>query len=155
MDIKRKLQVMQEIKDANARHVEEWRQQMESKKIKGVLIDVVNGTAGPVEIDKSLESYYEVLGCRCIDIVRRKIGGRYFDIICDDEGMLYPNAVPSAFHRLSSVELVGNLFIVKFDGEEDVESLTDDEVAHVMKNVNTLFTLQKPEGYQVLWDIDY
>ena len=55
--------------------------------ITGVLVNPDEKTVKKVTIEKSLDSYYKTLDCSCIDIVTRKIGGRRFDIICDDEGL--------------------------------------------------------------------
>lgn len=136
MDIKEKLKVMEEVAEANRQHVEKWK---ESQKIRGVLVDTVKGFTSPCEIDRGLEHYYEILNCRCIDIVRRTIAGKSFEIICDDEGALVDNPTPSAISPFGAVMLYGNLFIVKHDGKEDVESLTDDEIRHVLHNVCRFF----------------
>lgn len=139
MNIRDELKVMDEIAAANRQHVEDWK--MANRKIKGVLIDTVKGTAEVVEIDKSLDEYYKVLNCRCIDIVQRCIGGKAFDIICDDEAALVDSPLPSAASPLGEVMLYGNLFVVKFDGEEDVESLTDEDAAHIFDNLLKLHVL--------------
>lgn len=136
MNIKDKLKVMDEVADANRQHVEKWKEQQDIRKaIKGVLIDTVNGTAEVRVIEKELDSYYKLLNCRCIDIVRRSIAGRTFDIICDDESTLTDDPIPSALSVFGSVMLYGNLFIVQYDGKDDVKSLTDGEIAHVMRNL--------------------
>lgn len=133
MDIKNKLKIMDEIAAANRQHVEDWK--MANRRIKAILIDTVKGTAEIVEIDKSLDGYYKALNCRCIDIVQRYIGGRPYDIICDDEAALVDSPMPSAASPLGEVMLYGNLFVVRFDGAEDVESLTDEDVVHISNNL--------------------
>lgn len=72
MDTKRKLGVMKEIEAANKRHVEEWKREQAGRKITGVLVDVMTGTAAKVTVEKDLDSYYKILNCRCIDIVRAR-----------------------------------------------------------------------------------
>ena len=124
-------------------------------KIKGVLIDVLNEKVEVVEIEKSLQSYYKILNCDCIDIVSRKIGGKEFDIICDDEGLLKDPQKISAIDVRWQPMLVGNLFIVKFDGVEDITSLSDDEVQHVLKNCRKISTNMYPEGYEMLTLVEY
>lgn len=54
----------------------------------------VNANKAPekLNIKDELQSYYNLLECNTIDIIRRKIGKRYFHIICDDEGMLVEGA---------------------------------------------------------------
>lgn len=154
MNIKDKLKVMDEIEAANRQHVEEWKNR---RTIKGILIDTVNGSAEVVEIDKDLDAYYRVLNCRCIDIARRTIGGRAFEIICDDEATLVENPMPSAISPFGSVMLYGNLFVVRFDGKDDVESLTDEEIAHVKRNLilYRLRTDKEQKTYTALANVGY
>lgn len=124
-------------------------------KIKGVLVDVMNEKVEVVEIEKSLQSYYNILNCDCIDIVSRKIDGREFDIVCDDEGLLKDPQKISAIDIMCQPMLVGNLFIVKFDGIEDIKSLNDDEINHVLKNCRKIATNKYPKGYKMLTLVEY
>lgn len=104
-------------------------------KITGILVDAEGCTAAPATIEKSLAGYYTALNCDCIDLVSRKIGGVKYDIVCDDEGLLKAHPRVSAISKDGQPMLVGNLFIVKFDGQDDVRSLTEEEQAHVLKHV--------------------
>lgn len=74
-------------------------------------------------IEKTLEAYYEEIGCDCIDIVSRKINGSWFDIICDDEGLFKDPLVVTAVDPNGSPALVGTLLICRFDGVDDVTDL--------------------------------
>jgi len=127
------------------------------KKITGYLIDVKNGTAGPITIDKSLESYYKILNCEFIDIVRRVIGTekRSFDIICDDEALMNEDAILSAVDDSGNMMLFGNLFVVQFDGVDDETDLTEDDIKYIEKHVRMLGTLRHPEPHSVLIEVDY
>lgn len=42
-------------------------------------------------IEDDIETYYQLIGCRCIDIVTRYFGGVAFDVVLDDEGLLKAN----------------------------------------------------------------
>lgn len=123
--------------------------------IKGVLFDVKNESCEAVEIGKSLNNYYEVLDCTTIDIVPRKIGGRDFLIICDDEGLYSSDPQISAIDILGQPQLVGNLFIVKFDGVDDVTSLNDDEIEFIKSKVVRMRTRQHMRGYPVLTEVEF
>ena len=70
----------------------------------------VNANKAPekLNIKDELQNYYNLIECNSIDIVRRKIGKRYFNIICDDEGMLVDGPKISAISNLGEVRLVGN-----------------------------------------------
>lgn len=123
--------------------------------IKGVLIDVVNDSAKAIEVEKDLETYYKILNCSCIDIVDRKIGKKEFNIICDDEGLFKKPQKISAINNLGEPQLVGNLFVVKFDGKEDVTSLDDSECKYVMQYIQKMCTKNYPEGYPILTQVEF
>ena len=131
MKTRDKIKLAETVRQNNERNVREWD---EARKIRGVLVDVETGEAKEAIIEKSLDSYYEVLNCRCIDIAHRAICGKPFDIICDDEARLVENPIPSAVNNRGEVDLCGNLFIVKFDGCDDVKSLSSAEVSFILKN---------------------
>lgn len=102
-----------------------------AKTITGYFVDPENSIAEPRTIEKSLEGYYALLRCDTIDIVSRRIGGRPFDIICDDEGLFKDPLYISATDRDGSPALVGSILVVKFDGKDDVTSLTEEELDFV------------------------
>ena len=107
-------------------------------KIKGILVDVKSNIIDVCEIEKSLESYYKILNCKLIDIVSMKIGNRYFDIICDDEGLMKEDITISAIYDDFTPALVGNLFIVRHDGRGNERSLTSNDISMVLENVTAL-----------------
>lgn len=134
MNTKEKLEVMQEVDAANRAHMEAWKRN-QPEMIKGVLFDVAKGTVEVKEIEKSRESFYKVINCRLIDIAFRTIGGKEFDIICDDEALLTRNPTPSAVNANKQIVLFGNLFVVRTNERgDDVTSLSDAEIEHVMRN---------------------
>lgn len=124
-------------------------------KIKGILIDVKNEKVETIEIDKTLKEYYRILNCDTIDITERKIGDNTYDIICDDEGLFKSKPKISAITKQSQPALVGNLFIVKFDGREDETSLDDEDIELIMKHIKTIYTNNSPQGYPMLTDLEY
>ena len=108
-------------------------------------------------IKDKLQTFYDLIGCSSIDIVRRRIGKRYFTIICDDEGLLKDNPKISAISNLGEVRLVGNLVICSNDVTEDGEliGLTDDEAAYISERIQHLYTRQHPKGYYILTQCEY
>lgn len=109
-----------------------------SKIIKGFIIDVVNKKAQPCEVKRNLESYYDLLNCDCIDIARRKIGGKYFDIILDDEGLFKDKPIPAAICEDASL-LVGNILVVGIPEAHDIyckeTSLSDKDVKEIAQHI--------------------
>jgi len=104
------------------------------EKITGFLIDVDSQEAKKVTVEKSLNGYYGILNCDCIDIVTRVIGGKRFAIVCDDEALLKPNHIPSAYDEDGYPMLCGNIFVTNDDGE-DIASITDEDEAIIFKAV--------------------
>lgn len=94
-----------------------------------------------IDIEDELEVFYELIGCRCIDIVQRKIGHKYFDVICDDEGALVEDPVVSAVDTQFRHMLVGNLIISKSDGEGNLIDLSDADIKQILRHTKTYFTL--------------
>jgi len=126
-----------------------------TKTITGVLIDPEKGIAEVRTIEKSLPSYYALLRCTCIDIVSRNIGARTFDIICDDEGLLCDQPWPSAVDNVGRGMLYGPLFIVRFDGRNDVTSLPELEAEIILSRVREFPTRDHPIPHPLLWGVSY
>lgn len=131
-------------------------------KIKGVLIDVEEQTsvkptngASVIEIEDALDTYYEILKCSCIDIVNREIGGKRFDIVCDDEGLFSDNVKPSAIAKGREVMLVGNLFIAGMADEEgNLTSLSQEDCDIILSHTMRAFD-SKGNTWPVVRDMDY
>ena len=108
-----------------------------------LLIDVNENEIKPLEVN-CLEDYYEHIGCRCIDIVRRKIGDRYFEIIIDDEGLFVDEPIVSAIDENNNVMLVGNLLIAS--GEVDIDgnltSIDDSDIDYIYNFIGLLITVR-------------
>lgn len=99
--------------------------------MKMLLVDVKNCVVKPVDVN-GLNDYYDLIGCRCIDIVNRQIGKRRFEIICDDEGLLVDKPIMSAVSYMGEPMLMGNLLIAGgevIDG--DLTPITDVEIEYI------------------------
>ena len=125
-----------------------------TKKITGVYVNPETREIAKTTIEKSLEGYYKLLNCDCIDIARRSIGGKMFDIICDDEALLKADPVPAAADPQGRVQLFNRLFVVAFDGMEDIRSLTDDEINHVLRHCIRRVPYQG-ELIAILYPVEY
>lgn len=103
-------------------------------RMKAYLLDVENRERKAVEIDDSdrLNEYYSLLNCSLIDIQCRKIGGKWFDIICDDEALLKAEPIVSAVDSDGKPALCGNLLFCNYDDSTGEEvSLTDEDIQHL------------------------
>ena len=119
----------------------------------GLLIDVKNNNVS-VKMANSLKDYYRLTDCDVIDIVKRCIGGKYYNIICDDEGLLKENIIISAIDTERKPMLVGNLIVAgDTDDEGELLSLTDKDVDNILKHVKTAYT--RSLTHPVLVNVEY
>lgn len=123
-------------------------------KKKMYLIDVKNETTRVVDAG-GLDDYYNLIGCTCIDIVRRKIGGKYFEIVSDDEGLFEENPKISAVDKLYQTMLVGNLLIAGQAVDGELTDLSDEDVEIIGKNLCSLSTSKYPRPYKMLTGCGY
>lgn len=119
--------------------------------MKAYLVDVQNDRRGPIETDGSLESLYELIGCRCIDIVTRTVRGVAVNVVCDDEGLLVERPIVSAMTSGLNPALCGNLVLFGIGADMDLCSLTDDEVLAIDLNVAEHVNLQRGTTQPVLF----
>ena len=122
--------------------------------ITGVLLDAYEKRADRAEIPDELNAYYRALDCSCIDIVSRRIGGKRFDIVCDDEGLFKEDCRISAFDRNWQPMLCGSLFVCK-SHEGELVGLTEAEVSHVLRHVRKIPTRRYPDGVLALTMVEY
>ena len=103
--------------------------------VTGVLIDTVNRKASIHTVNSdTLQAYYDILNCNTFDIATRKIGKKYYDIFCDDEGLYQSNPVVSALSANGEPMLVGNLFVTRTDSNGETISLSLGEIREVMEH---------------------
>lgn len=117
--------------------------------MKAFLIDVnadVKEGARVVECGNDLETLYKLCDCSVIDIVLRKIGNFWYDIVCDDEGALKEDKIPTAFDDNSEVCLVGNLLFCNHDVEGELVSLTDEQIENLKKHIQICCTFDDEEN---------
>ena len=124
--------------------------------MKMLFLDVHNNRFKMVNAN-GLDDYYELIGCRTIDIIHRRIGDVEVEIVLDDEGCLVKNPKVSAISIDGTPMLFGNLLVasgrVTDDGE--LTELTKEEVYGIMDNLATITTSVYTEPYKVLVEVDY
>lgn len=115
-------------------------------KVRGILIDVSGNKVEEREVEEcNLDDLYGILNCNTIDIVVRTIGGKPFDIVCDDEGLLKENPIVTAISEKGDYMLVGNLFICNHN-KDCLASLNDDDIAHIMDNMSHSVFIDRHSG---------
>jgi hypothetical protein len=103
------------------------------------------------DIENELDTFYEIIGCRCIDIPRRKVGGKYFDIIVDDEGLLKdaPRCTAVDPNTLDSM-LFGTLIFTNSDDEGNTVGLSDEDIKLIKGETMSGFNMHTFEHVTVI-----
>lgn len=113
-----------------------------------VILDPKKGTR--FEVVETLDDMYKEIGCDTIDITRRRIGGKEFDIIVDDNGWLTEKPELSAIyvHDGGEVEpaLVGTLIICSHDAEGNTVDISIEDHMLVCCNVRNITIQNKTTG---------
>lgn len=129
------------------------------KKITAYYINTKEPEPKVIEVKPDYREYQKLCNSRVIDIVNIKIGGKPFDIICDDEFLLKSGQQVTALNLSGQPVLLGNLIICNFDdstGEE--KSITEADIIHLLANTVILTT---PEEHtpKLIWpaltNLDY
>lgn len=123
--------------------------------MKMLLLDVRNNDVKVVETN-GLDDYYKYIGCRLIDIVRRKIGDLTVEIVCDDEGTLVDHPKVSAIDVIGQPCLYGNLLIASgrvVDGY--LTELTEQELEYIKGFLIEVTTAFYKKPFKVFWEMDY
>ena len=112
---------------------------MEKKQLKAFYLDPIAGVAEERTIADDLHTFYDMLGCRCIDIQARKVGKRVYDFIIDDEGLFSEDLRYTAVTNGCSLQFVGALLVVgTSDDEGNLTSLEDSDIENLKRHTQTL-----------------
>ena len=79
----------------------------------------------------TLNEYYHLLGCRCIDMVEIDVDNYSYDVVCDDEGLFREPMVPTLYISEEQV-LFGSLAFVKIDEEGYTVGLDKDDIERLL-----------------------
>ena len=130
---------------------------MHEQKLTLFLVSIEDKKAEKVVIDHSLQAFYDTIHCfnDTIDIVMRKIGGKYFDVICDDDGLAKDPHHCSAVDKEGEPMLVGSFLVANHDAAGDTRSLTDEDIAGIQKSVQLVCTRNLPTPHPIIVGMEY
>ena len=106
-------------------------------------------------IEDTLETYYKLIDCDTIDIVTRRIGGKAFHVICDDE-ILIKKSLKSPFPRIgvyapNDWNIYGNVVIIGYvNAVGEFTDLSEDDCELILKKVRKHTPFYCPEGYYLI-----
>lgn len=119
--------------------------------MKFILINA-GGKAEVVEIEGDTIDYLKMKEYLRIEspltVVDRKVGDTYYDLWCDDEGLLKPECDrilsgvllgDGANGRITEI-LVGNIIIARHDGKGNSIGLSERDIDNIMKPLNIIET---------------
>ena len=123
------------------------------RRIKMVLFDPTSDlNMEVVEMEVSttrneLQAIYEWIECSTIDIVQRKMNGRIYDFIVDDEGLLKDRPIMSAVHQDETPSLFGLTLITKHDEEGNNVGLNEEEIIDVLSSRQAFYRRTSFDSY--------
>lgn len=85
-------------------------------------------------IENGLESFYKIIDCDLIDIVEIEVGGKNYDVICDEEFLLKEKPEPTLFVNSETV-ICGNLIFTTCDANGKTQGLTDTDIKILMEYI--------------------
>lgn len=100
---------------------------------------------------KKLDDFYREIGCRCIDIARRSVGGKSFDVFVDDEGLLKSDAgknVSAIAMEDGSLmpQLVGTLVFANHDAAGNTTDLSLDDTLLISSKIRPVEIANQETG---------
>ena len=109
--------------------------------IKAMLL-TPTGTPEVVEVKNDYRDIKRVLGIKSpVDVAYRKIGGEYFDIWIDDEGLFKEQedgtVLGCAYCENAQEMLSGKILIARSENEE-MASLTDEDIVLIYENLKRI-----------------
>ena len=102
--------------------------------IQVIYVNVDKGTKPQIKlIEDDYDMCRKLIKCNNMEMPQRQINGKYFTIICDEEGRLKDNPIISACSHKGEPMIVGNLIITGLPNEDgDLTGLSDDDVLLIM-----------------------
>lgn len=88
-----------------------------------------------MDIEDKLDTYYKLIGCDLIEIPIRKIGNKFFSIVCDEEGLLKNNSISSCYCQATGEIFVGNLVICGQSRNGNLTGLNDADIIQIRDSI--------------------
>lgn len=86
-------------------------------------------------VDNDLHTWYNLIDCRCIDIV--SFAG--YNLICDDEALLHGDPKPTILRYDNYDNLIGAIYgsvVICRSYNEDLDTLKDDDIKWLNDNIH-------------------
>ena len=105
-----------------------------------------------LDIIDDLDTLYQLIGCDTIDIVLRKIGGKPYQIILDDEGLFANKPVLTMADPENKDDIIVGTVVIagKADENGDLTSVTEEDVQHIENYIYYGVTCDKDERSNII-----
>lgn len=108
--------------------------------MKYVLFEAGKSEGKVVELESTLEEYYKLLNCDCIEMISRKFNNTYYDVIVDEEGLFKQNLVPTAQsydeNGVKFETIFGNMLVTKVNEEGDCVDLNAEDIKNITEKTS-------------------
>ena len=130
------------LKKAKQDILQEARREDEAPMMRVLVLDPEEGAPREEMTPGSLEEWCRLCKCDNIDIAVRKVGGREYDFIMDDDGPFNMGARVSAVDSSGEPVFVGPLVVCNYDGQGHEASLSQTQFYELM---GAVVVLENPE----------
>lgn len=118
--------------------------------MKVIVIDPARDAAEVVETPGGLDEWYRLIHCRIVQLCRRRIGGRYYDIVADEEALYNGPAYVTGIDEAGRPQLIGALAICR---NMDGEGLAEEDIKEIMASVGRLQSKKDGTSWPALYGI--
>lgn len=123
---------------------------MKKSKIRVGIFDGLSKNIRFEIVDNDLQTWYDIIDCRCIDIV--EFAG--FDLICDDEALLYGEHKPTVLRYDNEDNLISSIYgtvVICRNSDEELDSLTVSDIEWLIDNIMILnLDINEDERYAMV-----
>lgn len=123
--------------------------------MRAMLLDVNTQEVKVVDVESDIHAWYKLLDCDLVEMPERRIEGKYFTFICDEEGLLKNSPIVSVMGK-DEVMIVGSVLICNTDYETcDVTDLTEEDIQLISKHIKQLIDFRSGQILTVIADAEY
>ena len=84
-----------------------------------------------IDSDNVLSELYRIIGCDLVELVQVEVGGKFYDVYCDEEFLLKEKPVPTLFLSGEQV-LCGNLVFTTCDEEGKLGGVKEEDIGKLI-----------------------
>ena len=116
--------------------------------MRAILLDVKNKRFTKVNVKDDAAEWARLCNCKYVEQIHCNIDHKPFTIICDEDGLLKSDQIPSALDVNNKVALVGNLLIFDYSAGINMKELSKDNARYVINNIANV-AMHTPTGTDI------